>query len=219
MWRSAVGEVGNLGEFLPPRPAAKAARSARSQCVCASASTDMAVRSIGRSRRTRRSTSPSSSMTLGAGTCTAARPDCALTSSAARGSSRAIQRLGERERPIALAPADGEDLGLRAGLRMDVDRAPIGHDQALGGQRLDARRRRCPTRCAPSILACEQLLERPEQRVLQIDGQRQQPIEEGGDRRQLLAQAAVLIGQRAGRWRPRSACSEQPSTLPANSSR
>jgi hypothetical protein len=33
------------------------------------------VRSIGRISRTRRSISPSSSMTLGAGTCTAARPD------------------------------------------------------------------------------------------------------------------------------------------------
>ena len=50
---------------------------------------------------------------------------------------RTVQRLGEAERPIALAPADGEDLGLRTGLGMDIERTPIGHRQALGDQRLD----------------------------------------------------------------------------------
>ena len=95
-------------------------------------------RSIGRSRRTRRSTSPSSSIRLGAGTCTAARPDWALTSSFARGIVGPFQRLGERQRLVAVAARDGEHLRLGAGLRMDVDRAAIGDDQALGRQRLDA---------------------------------------------------------------------------------
>ena len=50
---------------------------------------------------------------------------------------RAVQCLREAKWPIALAPADCEDLGLRAGLGMDVERAPVGHRQALGGQCLD----------------------------------------------------------------------------------
>ena len=98
------------------------------------------------------------------------------------------------KRPVALAPADGEDLRLRAGLRMDVERPPVGHDQALGRQRLDADVVGAGGDRALD-LGAQQILEHAEQRVLQVDGQRQQAIEEGGDRRQLLAQAAVLVGQ------------------------
>ena len=53
----------------------KSARSASFQWVCAKSPSEIAGRSIGRSKRTRRSTVPSSSIRLGAGTCTAARPD------------------------------------------------------------------------------------------------------------------------------------------------
>lgn len=49
-----------------------------------------------------------------------------------------LQRLDQGERPIAFAAADGEHPRLRAGLRMDVERAAIGNDQALGSQRFDA---------------------------------------------------------------------------------
>ena len=82
---------------------------------------------------------------------------------------------------------------------MGIERAPIGDDQALGGQRLDADVVGAGGDRALD-LGAQQLLEHAEQRVLQIDGERQQPVEEGRDRRQLLAQAAVLVGQmQAGR--------------------
>ena len=173
---------------------AKAARSASFQCVCAIVASGIAVRSIGRSSRTRRSTSPSSSIRLGAGTCTAARPDWALTSSTARESRGAFEGVGEREGVIALAPADGEDLRLGTGLRMDVERPPVGHDQAFGRERLDADviGARGDRAFDPGA---QQILEHAEQRVLQIDGQRQQPVEESGDRRQVLTQGSVLVGQ------------------------
>ena len=65
---------------------AKVSRSASRQWVWGIIASGMAGCSIGRISRTRRSTSPSSSIRLGAGTCTAARPDWLLTSSTARGS-------------------------------------------------------------------------------------------------------------------------------------
>ena len=85
--------------------AAKLSRSASRHCVSAIAASGIAGRSIGRSRRTRRSTEPSSSIRLGAGTCTAARPDWALTSSLRAVLGGAVERLGERERPVAVAAA------------------------------------------------------------------------------------------------------------------
>ena len=44
-------------------------------------------------------------------------------------------------------------------------------------------------------LRAQQILERAEQHVLQVDGEREQPVEEGRDRRQFFAQRAVGIGQ------------------------
>src|SRR5262249_27961188 len=41
----------------------------------------------------------------------------------------------------------------------------------------------------------QQAVEHAKQRVLQVDAEREQPIEKGGDRRQVLAQAPVAIGQ------------------------
>ena len=81
---------------------------------------------------------------------------------------------------------------------MGVDRPPVGDDEALGRQRLqpdvvDAGRDRALDPRG------QQLLERGEQDVLQLDGQRQQPVEEGRDRRQLVLDA-VGVGQlQAGR--------------------
>ena len=68
---------------------------------------------------------------------------------------------------------------------MGVDRAPLGDAEALGSQRLqpdivDAAGDRA---LDPGV---QQLLEGGEQNALEVDGQRQQPIEEGGDRRQLV---------------------------------
>ena len=71
---------------------------------------------------------------------------------------------------------------------MGVDRAPFGDREALGAQSLQ------PDIVGPrrdsAFDACgQQLLERREQHVLQIDGQRQQAIEKGSDRRQLVLDA------------------------------
>ena len=193
--------------------AAKASRSASCQCVCASASSAIAWRSIGRSRRTRRWTSPSSSIRLGAGTCTAARPDWALTQEPGAGVARPLKRLVEGERLVAVAACDREDPCLGAGLRMGVDRAPLGDREALGRQGLDAEVVGAG-RDRPFDPRLQQTLEHAEQRVLQVDRQRQQAVEEGRDRRQILAQAAVIVGQPEARSRPRRLCNEQPSTLP-----
>ena len=54
-------------------------------------------------------------------------------------------------------------------------------------------------------LCLQQRLECGEQRVLQVDGERQQPVEELADRRQLLLERAVAVGEREDPWRPRSA--------------
>ena len=82
---------------------------------------------------------------------------------------------------------------------MDVERPAIGDDQALGRDRLDAEVIGA-RRDGALDLGAQQILEHAEQRVLQIDGQREQPIEEGGDRRQVFAQAAVVVGEpQAGR--------------------
>ena len=85
-----------------------------------------------------------------------------------------------------------------AGAGMGVDRAPIGDDEALGAQCLQ-----------PDVVGAgrdrafdaggQQLLERREQHVLQVDGQRQQPVEEGGDRRQLVLDAVGVHQLQAGR--------------------
>ena len=106
----------------------------------------------------------------------------------------AAQRFGKREWPIALAAADGEDLRLGTGLGMDIERAPFGHHQAFRREGLDANviGSRGDRAFDPGT---EQILEHAEQRVLQCDGQCEEPIEEGGDRRQLFAQGTVLVGE------------------------
>ena len=78
-----------------------------------------------------------------------------------------------------------------------MDGAPIGNDEGFGPQRLEA-----------DIIAAardrafdaggEQLLEGCEQHALQLNGQSEQAIEEGRDRRQLVLHA-VLIHQAQAR--------------------
>ena len=107
---------------------------------------------------------------------------------------RQVQRLGQREWLVALAPQDGEHLRLGAALRMRVDRFAAGDGQAFGRHRLDAEIIGAGRDRALDAGA-QKVLEHLEQGVLQRDGQRQQPVEEGRDRRQVLAQRAVLVGQ------------------------
>ena len=71
---------------------------------------------------------------------------------------------------------------------------------------------------APSMRAVSKLLERREQDVLQFDGQRQQPVEESGDRRQLVLDP-IAVGQLQAGRRPRMSAASSLSTLPATSSR
>jgi hypothetical protein len=172
------------------------------------------VRSIGRISRTRRSISPSSSMMV-AGICTAARPERSLTSSLAP-DRRDGERVVQRDRAVAGPLRDGEQPGLRARARMRVDGLAVGDGEALRRQRLqpdivDA------AAMAPSILAVEKLLEGGEQDALKLDGQRQQPVEEGGDRRQSSLMPFASISFRPVADSKRS--SEQPSTLPRTSRR
>ena len=110
-----------------------------------------------------------------------------------------VERLGEGEGLVAIAAGDGEDLRLGAALRMDVECAAIRDGEALGSHRLDALIIGAGSDGALD-LGAQQILEHAEQPVLQIDSQREEPVEKGGDRRQILAQAAVAIGQpQAGR--------------------
>ena len=100
----AVRKFRHLGELSLPTRGRKFRRSASRHWVCGIAASGKAGCSIGRIRPdTPVSTWPSSSITLGAGTCTAARPDCAFTSRTARLSGKPIQRLVQRNRAIALA--------------------------------------------------------------------------------------------------------------------
>ena len=106
----------------------------------------------------------------------------------------ALQGFIEREGLVAVTAADGEHLALRAAAGMGVERATIGDDKAFGSDGLDAAV--IGARCDGSLdLAPQQVLENGEQPVLQVDGEGQQAIEEGGDRRQLFAQAAVAVGE------------------------
>ena len=165
---------------------AKVSVSAFCQRVCASLSIAIAIRSIGRSRLTRRSTWPSSHIRLGAGTCTRRVAGLRVDEQCGARIAGAIEDRGERHGVIPLASPDRENLRLRAGLWMDVERPALGDDEALSGERLDAEivGARCDGAFDPGA---QQVLEHAEERVLQIDRQRQQPVEEGRDRRQILA--------------------------------
>ena len=103
------------------------------------------------------------------------------------------QRLVERDRPVALALRDRQQAGFRGGAGVGVDGLPVGDDEALRRQRLQPDV--VGSRCYRALdTSGQELLERREQDILQVDGQRQQPIEEGGDRRQLVLDA-VAVGQ------------------------
>src|SRR3546814_15812554 len=88
---------------------------------------------------------------------------------------------------------------------MDVDGAAVGDAQRFGGERLDAEIVGAGGDGALDLRP-QQFLEHAEQDVLQVDGERQQTVEEGGDRRQLLAQAAVAVGERSEERRVGTEC-------------
>jgi hypothetical protein len=81
---------------------------------------------------------------------------------------------------------------------MGVDRAPLGDPERRRRDGLDADIVGAG-RDGPLDLRLQQRLERREQRVLQVDGERQQLVEELADRRQLLLERAVAVGERQAR--------------------
>src|SRR5438105_2684683 len=107
---------------------------------------------------------------------------------------RAVERLGEGEWPIAISASDREYARLGATVRMNVQRPAIRDGEALGRHRLDAEviGAGCDGALDPGA---QQILKHAEQGVLQIDGEREEAIEEGRDRRQVLAQATVAVDQ------------------------
>ena len=114
------------------------------------------------------------------------------------GVGEAGERIGERDRLVAFAPGDGQKAGFSARARMGVDRAAIGDGEGIRRQRLEADIVG-PRGDRALDAGREQLFEGGEQDVLQLDGQRQQPVEEGGDGRQLVAQTALVRQPEAGR--------------------
>ena len=146
-------------------------------------------RAIGRTRRVRGCTWPSSSIRLAAGTCTAARCDCSLTTRRAPDVCGKRERVGQRQRPVAVAAQDPVAAGLGASGGMRVDRAPLDDAEAFGSQRLDAEIVDAGADCGLDARV-EQFLEDGEEPVLQGDAQGQHAVEELRDRRQFLAQAS-----------------------------
>ena len=98
---------------------------------------------------------------------------------------------------------------------MGVDGLAAGDGEASGGQRLQ-----------PDIvdaggdgaldLGGEKLLEGGEQHALKLDGQRQQPVEEGGDRRQLVLMPFASISFRPVADSKRSSEQPRPCRAPAD---
>ena len=99
------------------------------------------------------------------------------------------ERLSERHRAVAVLAQDAIAAGFGARRGMGVHRTAFGDVEALGGQRLDADVVGAAGNCRFDARV-EQLLERGEEGVLQIDAQREHAVEKLRDRRQFLAQAS-----------------------------
>ena len=94
-------------------------------------------------------------------------------------------------RTIALALGNREKPGFGAGRRMNINRPPVGDDKALGAQRFqpDVIGAGCDRALDASV---QQPLEGREENILQLDRERQQPVEEGRDRRKLILDAVRI---------------------------
>src|SRR6185436_8945719 len=99
---------------------------------------------------------------------------------------------------ITLALSNREKQGLGASGRMSINRLPVGDDKALSAERFQADV--VDTRCDRALDASgQQLLEGGEEDILQLDGERQQPVEEGRNGRQLVLQPIGIRQLQAGR--------------------
>src|SRR6185503_16141684 len=98
---------------------------------------------------------------------------------------------------IALALSNREKPGLGAGGRMSINRPPVGDDKALSAERFqsDIIGPGCDGALDASV---QQLLEGGEENILQLDGEGQQPVEEGRNGRQLVFQPIGIQKLQAG---------------------
>ena len=186
------GSVGDLR--VPQRPPAVFGRPVCQWDAMRTADSVTMDASFGRRRRMRRSSEPSSRTADGAGSAAAGRPEEALTRSRAsaprvEGAPHRGQRRLGGEGPERVASRDLDDLGAlgagMAGVPTTSESATDGLDALVVGagvlRGLDHR--------------VEARLEVPEQVVLLVDRQRQQPVEEPRHRRQRVLQAAFGVGQ------------------------
>ena len=109
------------------------------------------------------------------------------------------KRVVEGHWPIAFALGNGKQPCLSAGRGMGVDRAPVSDDEAFGPEGFQTNVM-YPGRDGAFDPSGQQLLEGGEQRVLQVDGQRQQAVEESGDRRQIILDAVGVGELQSGRF-------------------
>ena len=103
----------------------------------------------------------------------------------------------KRHRTVAPALVDRQQTGFRTGARMGVDRLAIDDDEAFGAQRLQ-----------PGVIGArhdraldaggQELFEGREEDALKLDGEREQPVEERRDRRQLVLDAVRVHQLQAG---------------------
>ena len=112
---------GELRDLATSSAQARAKRRGRLRANGSRASASgMDGRSIGRISRTRRSTSPSSSMRLGAGNLHGRAPRLGVDERQRVGVREAGERLGERDRLVAFTPGDGQKPRFGARARMGV---------------------------------------------------------------------------------------------------
>ena len=107
------------------------------------------------------------------------------------------QRIFEQDRPITALLRDGQQPRLRARRRMRVDGIAICDDEALRSQRLQANVIDAAGDGALHF-GVEQLLEGGEEDALKLDRQRQQAVQECGDRRQFVLDPVGVHQLQAG---------------------
>ncbi len=188
-------EFRHLGAFaIPDRGEGFAIN--RLQWLSAIAFSEAWTCSIGRISRTRRSISPSSSISEGADTCT--RPGrLGVGQQPAMVGIDMGQCVGQRHRPLRRFSAMVSNRVLRARRRVGVDGLAVGDDEALRRQRfktdvIDA------AGDGPLHLGVEQFAPKAVNRWSEARSSTPAAVQKGGDRRQLVFDAIVVHQLQAG---------------------
>ena len=105
-----------------------------------------------------------------------------------------LDRLAERDRTVAIGARDGEKTCFGACSGMLVDRRRRDDPETLGGKCLEPDLERA-ARDRAGDFGLEQRFEAFEDAVLHRNGECEQPVEEGCDRRELVLQATARVGQ------------------------